>query len=83
MEEIINIVVVLDPTHPTVLTELRRVVASRGAGLRPEFPGTDDPELSRFWVVSAPETDAPELAASLNAYPGVEGAYIKPSDAMP
>lgn len=83
MEKTLDIVVVLDPTHASVLADLRGWVTRSNAQLRPEFPGTEDPALSTFWIVSVPETDALELAASLNTLPGIEGAYIKPSDAMP
>jgi hypothetical protein len=55
-----------------------------GAALRPMHPGTDDPELrSYFFADVDEEARAEELAKSLREHEAVEGAYIKPPDALP
>jgi len=54
------------------------------ARLEPVHPGTTDPELSRYFTAIIDSfADASAVCDRLANVPGVEGAYIKPEDALP
>jgi hypothetical protein len=63
---------------------LSAAMAKLGATVRPLAPGADDPQLSRYFVVDAPDlVSAEAVQAELVRTPGIEAAYIKPPDALP
>ena len=63
---------------------LVKTARTYGAALQPMHPGTDDPELrSYFFVDVDEEASAEEVAEALREHEAVEGAYIKPPDALP
>jgi hypothetical protein len=52
-----------------------------GATLVPQHPGTDDPELARWYVAEVEDPAAAQrLADELLGTPGVDAAYVKPGD---
>jgi hypothetical protein len=52
--------------------------------LEPIHPGTEDPELTRYFTVEAPDqATAERVMARLRQSKAVEAAYVKPPDAMP
>lgn len=55
-----------------------------GAALQPMHPGTNDPELrSYFFADVGDAAKAEKLATALREHDSVEGAYVKPPDALP
>lgn len=63
---------------------IRAVAREYGAQTRPLHPGTPDAELARYHVVDLPDPRrAGALIAALLKSPLVDGAYAKPSDALP
>lgn len=55
-----------------------------GVALQPMHPGTDDPDLMRFFTVEVPDgTSAEQLIARIQEDAMVEAAYLKPPDEMP
>ncbi len=64
--------------------DLMACVRSLGGWLRPVHPGTNDPELVRFFEVDIPEPAAADAAlTALQGCRGVRAAYVKPPDAPP
>ena len=58
--------------------------AVSGVALQPMHPGTDDPDLMRFFTVEVPDgASAEQLIARIQHDPEVEAAYLKPPDEMP
>jgi len=55
-----------------------------GAALQPMHPGTSDPELrTYFFAETGDAAKAETLATALRKHESVEGAYVKPPDALP
>lgn len=55
-----------------------------GVALQPMHPGTDDPDLMRFFTVEVPDgASAEQVVARLQEDTEVEAAYLKPPDEMP
>jgi hypothetical protein len=55
-----------------------------GLQVQPLHPGSDDPELQRFFAVDVPDRGAAERAlALLRRVPAVDAAYVKPEDEPP
>jgi hypothetical protein len=54
--------------------------ASLGLQLRPLHPGSDDPELTSWFVA---ETDDGKVVSALRRMAGVDAAYVKPDDELP
>jgi hypothetical protein len=58
--------------------------AELGVVLSPVHPGNPSPELVGTFNISVPDRAAADRAiARLRQIPAVEGAYVKPSDALP
>jgi len=55
-----------------------------GVVLQPMHPGTNDPDLMRFFTVEVSDSaSAEQLIARLQQDAEVEAAYLKPPDEMP
>lgn len=64
--------------------ELLKTLAELGVALEPIHSGSDSPYLAPYFTVAAPNAEAAEQVLNrLQACEAVEGAYIKPADAMP
>lgn len=66
--------------------ETRSVVAAvqrAGASLQPMHYGTDDDELRTYFYADVDDERVEELFESLGKSDAIEGAYIKPPDALP
>jgi hypothetical protein len=66
--------------------ETRSVVAAvqrAGAALQPMHPGTDDDELLSYFYADVDDERVEELLKSMEKSDAIEGAYIKPPDALP
>ncbi len=64
-------------------TAASRMVLEAAPNLRPLDPGASDPILARTFVVDIAADAAAALVDRLQQTPGVESAYLKPSDALP
>jgi len=74
----------LDQTRSSAQSELQTIVASFGGTAKPLHPGTQDVNLRTYYVVEAPDQQsANRLIEALAKSPVVDGAYVKPADAMP
>lgn len=63
---------------------LQRALAAHRAAIEPLDPGAGDPEMSRYFVVSAAESaDVERLLADLRVIDGVESAYRQPAAGLP
>lgn len=66
--------------------EFHEVLALHGLQPRPLFPGNSEnaaTPAARIWYVECPDKDAVALVKEFLNTPGVEGAYIKPTDYPP
>jgi hypothetical protein len=54
-----------------------------GAALQPMHAGTTDPELGTYFYADVDDEKAGSLTEALRAHEAVEGAYVKPPDALP
>lgn len=64
--------------------ELRRVVRSVGASIRPLHPGSADASLASYFVVDVHDAARVDtLIPLLLQLPLVDAAYAKPRDALP
>jgi hypothetical protein len=64
--------------------ELNHITNQLGVALEPIHPGTEDPELTRYFTAEAPDqATAERVIARLQQSKAVEAAYLKPPDAMP
>ena len=64
--------------------ELNQITNQLGVTLEPIHPGTEDPELTRYFTVEAPDQSTAErVIARLRQSKAVEAAYVKPPDATP
>lgn len=55
------------------------VLARLHVGLRPMHPGVTDENLAAYYIVEGTGTsNEDEIARTLQATPGVDGAYVKP-----
>lgn len=55
-----------------------------GVAVQPMHPGTNDPDLMRFFTVEVPDSaSAEQLIARIQQDAEVEAAYLKPPDEMP
>ena len=66
--------------------ETRSVAAAArraGTALQPMHPGTDDEELRTYFYADVDDERVEELLESLEKSDAIEGAYIKPPDALP
>jgi hypothetical protein len=64
--------------------ELLKTLAELEVTLEPMHPGADSPSLAPYFTVAVPNAEAAEQVLDrLQACEAVEGAYIKPPDAMP
>jgi len=71
-------------TGPTLLVELGDQIVASGLTLRPQHPGTTDPQLAAWFEATAPDPEAARRAqAWLQGHPAVVAAFIKPPDALP
>jgi hypothetical protein len=60
------------------------LVGDANATVTPVHPLAGDPLLSTYFTVNVPDVeDAARLAAAVLDVPGVEAAYVKPSDEPP
>lgn len=71
--------------HPTPSTKaLLRQIKRLKVTLEPLHPGSDDPNLQRYFIVSADNvTTAQRVATQLQKLDGIQAAYVKPPDAPP
>lgn len=67
--------------HLTTAAEALASAASLGVEVSPAHPGSQDPELSSWYVGTSADNEQ-AAAEALRAVPGVEAAYVKP-DAEP
>jgi hypothetical protein len=66
------------------LTELSAVQKSLGIVLKPVHPGSDDPNLAPYFMIDVPDPAIGEKVLDrLRLCKAVDGAYLKPSDALP
>lgn len=66
------------------LQEIQAAAEELGVSLQALHPGTDDPALGRFLAAEVPDQATGERVADvLRHRKGVEGAYLKPPDALP
>jgi hypothetical protein len=74
-----------DPASATPeAEELRGRVEQLGLSLQEMHPGTEDPALAEFLIIEVPDPQTGErVATALRDCPGVEAAYMKPSDELP
>ena len=71
-------------TVPEAIAQLRAILAAFEVDATPLHPGSDDAQLQYYYTVEAPDAQhAAALLAQLRASPAVEGAYVKPADALP
>ena len=64
--------------------ELLKMLKDLGVTLEPMHPGARDPLLTPFFTVEVPDqATAERVIASLVESEAVEGAYIKPPEALP
>lgn len=64
--------------------ELNRVTKQLGMVLEPIHPGTEDPDLIRYFTIEAPnQATAQRVITRLQQSKAIEAAYLKPPDAMP
>jgi hypothetical protein len=55
-----------------------------GVSLEPMHPGTDDPNLVRYFTVQVPDAGtAEQVIKHLQKCKAVEAVYLKPPEAMP
>jgi len=60
-------------------SQLRAVLSRFGAELKPQHPGTQDPGLQSYFVISGVSaTQADSIAAALRRLESVEAAYVQP-----
>jgi len=70
------------PTPEAV--ELLDLVRTLGVELEPVHPGEEDPNLTPFFTVEAPDRETAErIAADLQRCGAIEAAYIKPPAELP
>jgi hypothetical protein len=63
---------------------LAAALADYSLAAQPLHPGTDDPNLSSFYVIDVPpHLSTDDLLKRLRALDVVEAAYVKPPDEMP
>jgi hypothetical protein len=71
-------------TRIPVPAKVLQIISSLGFEMQPLHPDTDDAGLRSFYAVEVPDQQtANGLIARLVELPGVDGAYLKPSDALP
>ncbi|MFQ5633093.1 MAG: hypothetical protein ACE5I1_30360, partial [bacterium] len=64
--------------------ELLKVIDGLGVTLEPMHPGTDNPQLVRYFYIEIPEPlTAEQVIAQLRQSKAIEAAYQKPPDALP
>jgi hypothetical protein len=69
---------------PSAPSELQTIAASFGTTAKALHPGTQDMNLGSYYVVElADQQTADSLVAALAKSPVVDGAYVKPADALP
>jgi hypothetical protein len=77
---IVNFVLRPDVRSKTLPEAVAAVVEEFGGAATQQFQGTDDPNLSSYWLATTTAEHAPELASQLLGLPLVDGAYIKPAE---
>ncbi len=66
------------------LAAVQRAVAKLALALEPQHPGIDDPVLSTYYRVKAPDAQsAAKVVEAVRDLPSVAAAYVKPGDAPP
>jgi hypothetical protein len=71
-------------TPVTGAGEILNAVREAGATIEPLHPGSDDPQLNRYFVVRVRDArNAEELASRLRSFESTEAAYIKPHEEAP
>jgi hypothetical protein len=66
------------------LSSIQELIRNAGGSLLPVHPGTEDPELARYFFVKAKDRrHAEQLADALQSVRGVEAAYVKPPGETP
>ena len=64
--------------------EILNAVREAGASIEPLHPGSDDPQLNRYFVIRVRDArNAEELASRLRSFESTEAAYIKPHEEAP
>ncbi len=67
-----------------VTIDLLNVLREAGGSIEPLHPGSDDPGLSRYFVIRVQDdAKAEELAQRLRSLEPTEAAYIKPHEEAP
>lgn len=70
---------------PTLATQnLVDAVSNGGYALEPMHPNPETPDLALYFTIAVPDqSTANRLIAALLQNPAVDGAYVKPADALP
>ena len=69
---------------PPIAMQLLTTLDSYGAEIRPQHPGSTDPQLMTFFTVVGVTGDkVAQLQQALMDLEAVDGAYTKPTAAMP
>ena len=63
--------------------EFRKLIAAHGLKVEPLFPGRRSSAVECIWHAACPDRAAAAIVEKLLNIPGVEGAYIKPPEALP
>jgi hypothetical protein len=64
--------------------QLQRITEMTGAALEPLHPGSQDPELARYFQIDVPDAEmAQRVTELLRQSPLVDAAYMKPPDEKP
>lgn len=65
------------------IRRLEKMVKKAGGKIEPMHPGIDDAELRTFFSAEVDDDRVEELLDKLRDSEGIEGAYVKPPDALP
>ncbi len=69
---------------PDSVSRIDEMLRDAGTVLRPLHPGSDDPELRRYFTArDVPDAQLSRLLARLRAADIVDAAYTKPSEELP
>ena len=68
----------------SVVENLTAIIEGHDGSISPVHPGTDNPDLRRFFAAEIPVyADPSRLIDELLACDAVDGAYIKPEEELP
>lgn len=65
------------------VAQLRTILSPFKLEAVPLHPGAADPTLQDYYTVETPDPQVAAVLAQLRASHAVEGAYLKPTDALP